>query len=428
MNESADVIIIGGGFTGSALAHALSDGKRRIVVYEARRTPAHRFAGELLHPGRLSVLGHALTGRLRARGADVGGFAVVPGPGQPATLLPYEGQPGLGIEHAVLVDELRLAAAEQPGVEFRYGLRAEARLVDGQVRGVRASDGSELDAPVVFGSEGRHSRLRSQLGLPTETQLVSFTAALRVDGGQLPHPGFGHVLLGGPGPILAYPITPTSVRMCFDLPAGDEVQAAGLAALLARDYAPYVPAPLRAAMLSSLEHEAPQLVANHAIRTGRCVAPGAALVGDAGGCAHPLTAAGMSVCLNDIGLLREELAVLGAQHTVDNALARFEARRYRFVRVRETLTDGLYRLLEHRGASGPALRQALFAHWKRDRSRSVALLSCRSSNANALRSEWIRVALRALGVVAAGGSGPRRPALSDLASFVGVQLPRLLRA
>ena len=52
----ADVIIVGGGVTGCAMATALANGKRRILVLEARTGHKPRFAGELLRPTGTQVL------------------------------------------------------------------------------------------------------------------------------------------------------------------------------------------------------------------------------------------------------------------------------------------------------------------------------------------------------------------------------------
>lgn len=429
MTEYADVVIVGGGFTGAALALALADGRRRIVVFEARRTPSSRFAGELLHPARLDVIDEATRARLRQRGADVHGFAVIRGPDEPAAILPYaaarsDRRPGLGIEHAALVEELRAAAAASPLVELRLGTSVEVVVEEGRAVGVRTSDGDRVVADLVLGAEGRHSSLRNRLGLPTKTRLVSFTAALRVRNAELPHAGFGHVILGAPGPILAYPIGGGDVRMCFDLPA--ERRTLAVSSLLRTDYAAAVPEPLRSAMMRALDGEEVQLVANHAVHTDHCIAPGVALVGDAGGCSHPLTAAGMTVCLNDVQVLADELARLGPTVT---ALRRFERRRYRFSRTREALTDALYRLVTHGGASRGALVDALFGYWTNARARaaSIALLSGEESSRQALHREWLRVIGGAAARAVLGANGSRRAALADLAAFTGSHVQRMVR-
>src|SRR5437773_2290363 len=95
---AADVVIVGGGFVGMAAAAALADGGRRVVVLEARAGKDPRFRGELIHPHGAAVLGElGLRAPLAREGsAPVDGFAVVPGAGCPAVLLPYddiEGRP-----------------------------------------------------------------------------------------------------------------------------------------------------------------------------------------------------------------------------------------------------------------------------------------------------------------------------------------------
>jgi 2-polyprenyl-6-methoxyphenol hydroxylase-like FAD-dependent oxidoreductase len=426
MTTHADIAIIGGGFTGAALANALADGKRRIVVVEARTTPAPRFAGELLHPSRLDVLDRALLLKLRARGADVLGFAVMPAGGGPAQLLPYavaSAQPGLGIEHDILVEELRAAAAARPGVEFWTGSRGEVEFEWGRAVGVRCEDGRTVTAELVLGAEGRHSTIRSQLHIPFDKRLLSFTAALRVEG-TLPHPGYGHVFLGAPGPILAYPIGAGAIRMCFDLPLGGENRPAHLPARILREYGPSVPEPLRAQMRRALGAGGLQLAANHAIATGTCIAPGLALVGDAGGCAHPLTAAGMSVCLNDVGILAEELH----DRFEPEALRRFQSRRYAFARTRAELTDALYDLFTHCGPGASALQNALFRHWGRSPEglcASVGLLAGEESRPSVLRREWAAVLGRAL--LDAARSPGRFEVLRDVVRFAAPRIPSLLR-
>ena len=90
--STSDVIIAGGGFVGMAAAAALADGRRRVLVLEARTAADPRFRGELIHPRGADVLADLglLAPLLRAGGTEVEGFAVVPGPGRAAVLLPYE--------------------------------------------------------------------------------------------------------------------------------------------------------------------------------------------------------------------------------------------------------------------------------------------------------------------------------------------------
>ncbi len=63
------------------------------------------------------------------------------------------------------------------------------------------------------------------------------------------------------------------------------------------------------------------------------------MVGDAGGCAHPLTASGMTNGMNDVLTLAD---VLGPRGATNDALNEYQRRRYDFVRMREVFTDALY--------------------------------------------------------------------------------------
>src|SRR5262249_27361040 len=87
-----DVVIVGGGFVGMAAAASLADGRRRVVVLEARAGKDPRFRGELIHPQGAAALGAlGLLAPLAREGcAPVEGFAVVPGAGCPAVVLPYD--------------------------------------------------------------------------------------------------------------------------------------------------------------------------------------------------------------------------------------------------------------------------------------------------------------------------------------------------
>lgn len=398
--ETADILIVGGGLTGAALACALADGARRIVVLEARAGRGARFAGELIHPPGVDVLAaHGLLEPLRAAGGvDIQGFAVAGAPGRDALHLSYAEIPGgrahaLAMDHHEMVGVLRRAAEARPGVSVRFG----ARVVDveregDRIVGVRTDAGQTLRAGLTLVAEGRHSRLRHRLGLDEPSRLVSYTAAVLVDEAELPHGRAGHIFLGAPGPILAYPIGGARVRMCLDLPELPDGPrgTANIAARLRDHYAPLIPEPLRARLLASLAARPLEVAANHAISTRRCVVPGAALVGESGGCSHPLTASGMTVCLHDVRLLAEELG----RPDRAAALSSYQARRYRFVRAREVLADALYEVFRADTDGTRAIREGLFRYWDGDaraRAASLALLSGHESRLPSFLGEYLRV-------------------------------------
>jgi len=69
--------------------------------------------------------------------------------------------------------------------------------------------------------------------------------------------------------------------------------------------ADHVPDGIRGPMIDALKQLHFEACATHAISTDACAAPGVALVGDAGGCSHPLTASGMTNAMNDLMTLSE---------------------------------------------------------------------------------------------------------------------------
>lgn len=399
----ADVLIVGGGFAGMCAARALADGRRRIVVLEARTGTDPRFRGELMHPPAVDILRELglLEPLVRAGGVMVDGFAVVLADGKPVVTLPYHemrGAAGKGfsMEHPRMVACFRKEVASDPGVTLRTGVRvAELVYERDAVVGVRTDRGEEIRAPLTVVADGRHSKIRKALDFPERTKLLSYTAAVLVDAGELPRPGHGHVFHGVHGPILAYPIDGRRVRMCIDIPTdrvGGGVKGKGaIDAFIAAECAPHVPEPLRSGMLRALGTHDTEMCATHSISTRRCTAPGVVLVGDSCGCSHPITAAGMMVALHDIRTLAEELNRGGS---LESALDRYQGRRYEFVRAREILAAGLYDVFRGGDLGARAMRNGLFRYWTsgpRARAASMALLSGRESRLRAFIGEYFSV-------------------------------------
>ena len=92
-------------------------------------------------------------------------------------------------------------------------------FTSGRVTGVKTADGAEHRADLVVVADGRQSKLRAALGLEPEVKLLSYTVVVGFDGA-LPHGPLGHVFLGAPGPILAYPYGDGRIRFCIDVPLG----------------------------------------------------------------------------------------------------------------------------------------------------------------------------------------------------------------
>jgi 2-polyprenyl-6-methoxyphenol hydroxylase-like FAD-dependent oxidoreductase len=416
MVDRSDVVVVGGGFVGLTTAAALAEGGARVTVLEALEGPNPAFRGELIHPRgvrTLAALGLAdavvAAGGVRVRGFAVFGTADrnaetgerLPRP----VVLPYgeASALGLALDHTCLVDALRRVVGGRSGVRVMRGARVNDVLTrSGRIVGVRVEGGAEHRGALVVAADGRQSRMRRLLGIGASIELVSHSAVLSVDEGVLAEAGHGHVFVDAPGPTLAYPCGHGRARMCIDVPLEAAKGVDRLRAYVRAHYVPGLPAPLRRAMEADLDgsgHIAG--AANHAVTTDTCAVPGAALVGDAGGCSHPITAAGMTNGLHDASLLA---ACVARRGPTDEALLEYQRGRYRYIRTREAFTRALYAVLLGSTPGTRGLRDGLFAYWSgsaRSRGVSTAVLSGDDERVATFVVEYLRVVGTASALAAA---------------------------
>jgi 2-polyprenyl-6-methoxyphenol hydroxylase-like FAD-dependent oxidoreductase len=392
---SVEVIVVGGGFTGVIAAAALSKAGAKVKVFEAAVKTDPRFRGELIHPRGVRGLDQlGLKSTLFERGGvPVLGFAVTPQANVMAAVLPYgpEQGPGLGIDHHQMVLLMREEISHRRNVSITTGARITDFLREGgRIVGVKTEQGETHRAELVVVADGRQSKLRALLGMEPSTELLSYTVAFGIEGA-LPYGQMGHVFLGAAGPILAYPYGENRIRFCVDVPLTAAKGKQAMIELLVRDYAPVVPESLREAMIKSLREVPFEGVANHNITTQTCAAPGVALVGDAGGCNHPLTASGMTNAMNDVLTLGE---LVGKSGPSDAALSEYQRRRYDFVRMRDLFTDALYEVFRGQDAGSRALQEGVFRYWAssgRSREASMNILSGEEVRISRFVTEYSRV-------------------------------------
>jgi squalene monooxygenase len=363
--------VVGAGPVGCVTAIGFARQGVEVALLEARpESGLRRLAGEWLHPPAVRVLedlgiAHELSRREHCRGR---GFVVFPEDGGEPIVLPYSGESSaLCCEHGILVTALRSAARAH--ANLRLLVPARMRAIDGQrLRFERDGAAEELWAGLIVGADGRSSRVRAALGIERKPDASSLTAGLLLHDVELPFEGYGHVLLGGPGPALLFRIGPRRVRLCLDLPMlGSEAQSARSAAALWLAFRPALPPSLHRAFQQALAERPVAWNVNHVLPRRHGDHLHVALVGDAVGHFHPLTAAGMTV------------GFLDAESLVRNPnLASYREERIRRACVPQLLAGVLYQVLQRQDPGAVALRQGIYRLWRSDpdeQRRAMRLLS-----------------------------------------------------
>ncbi|NUN15779.1 MAG: FAD-dependent monooxygenase [Myxococcales bacterium] len=429
----ADVIIAGGGVTGASLAAGLGDQGYRVVVLEPNPNHCNRLAGELIHPRGVEIL--QSLGLMRALwlrgGVPVDGFAVYPAPneGEVCRLQYHEAEsnwtPGLGIHHETLVRTLRAESAARPGVTYIRAKCCELMADGHRVVGVVANDQNgrvfRLKSTVVVGADGRQSTVRKLLRLSPEKERVSFSCGADLPLSALPVSNCGHIFLGGWGPVLAYPVGTQHARTIFDLPPDfSEGRKDRLSSYLEKNYLEFLPLQFRSHVKTAIhDYAGLQIAPNYRMRAERVWDKGVVLVGDACGCMHPMTAAGITNGLHDVAtllpLLRRYIDSGGQDQA---ALGTYEARRKPFFATRYLLARALWEVFRSDAPGAQALRMHVFRRWRthpRFRRRTLGLLSGSETRPWAFATQYLSVVRDAALGTANDGTDTSAAILRDIA-------------
>jgi 2-polyprenyl-6-methoxyphenol hydroxylase-like FAD-dependent oxidoreductase len=305
-----DVLIIGGGVGGAALALALAQHPLRIVVVERRSGPGNVNRGDSLLPTvtrHLAAWG-ALDRALAAGAQRIDRMQVFDGSRLLLDAPLASRWPYLVLPHPEIERVLLEAAVATGRVEVRYRRRF-VRLLGARVRGaVVEHDGVEepLPARLVVGADGSASPVRAALGLRLPTR--AYDHAFFIVDVERPS-GYRdamRVQLHADGGILAVPQASGRVGLGVLVRGRDEALfRAGaleekLAAIARR-------APLFAGCRA---HPGAHLYALARGHAPRYLARGAAMIGDAAHVTNPTAGQGMTMAIEDAEALARHVAPL----------------------------------------------------------------------------------------------------------------------
>ncbi|KAH0923327.1 hypothetical protein HID58_023345 [Brassica napus] len=259
--EAHDVIIVGAGVAGAALAYALAkeidaqeikslaiykDGKNDTLYFPDNKNFPYESAGRLLRNGRL-------------------------------------------------VQRLRKKAASHANVQLEEGTVKFLIEEKGVVKGViyKNSAGEEITAfaPLTVVCDGCYSNLRRS-AVHNKEEVLSYFVGYVTKNTRLEDPHSMHLIFSKPLPCVVYQITSNEVRCAAEVPADSIPSIANgeMVNFLKKTVAPQIPdGNLRETFLKG------------------CDKKGVIVLGDAFNMRHPIIASGMMVALSDVLILRNLL-------------------------------------------------------------------------------------------------------------------------
>jgi len=387
-SDVREVVVVGGGPAGSAVAAFLRQRGRDVLLLDEARFPRDKVCGEGVSPEAWRLLlGMGAADGVRAlRPHPLRGMALTSPDGTTFRGF-YRGVPeaGFALRRRDL-DSCLLAAARRAGVEVREGTRVTSlvRAADGRVAGVVATDAPgaaddaaprpaldaataegvlhqrvpdlEISARLVIAADGRRSLVARQLGLLREHPRLRKYAVRGYWSGVegLGEHGEMHVLAGAYCGIA--PLSATEANITFVV-GRDAMQAAAgdlesfYRATLARW--PRIAERLSRAALT----EPPRAIGPLALEASRVSVEGAALVGDAAGFYDPFTGEGVTLALRGAEILAE---VADGWLGGTGALREYDRRRHEATRDKFRLNRLLQRVV-----AWPAVANAVAARLAR---------------------------------------------------------------
>jgi menaquinone-9 beta-reductase len=329
--QAFDVIVVGGGLAGSALAGVLAQAGLGVLVVEREAGFRDRIRGELTWPwgvaearelGLEAVLQEA--GRVELPAVQFYEEQRV------AVTEPFEHVPMIGFSHPGLQEALFTWAGAQGATTMRPA-KATGFASNGRPTVTVVADGHAVDftARLVVGADGKLSAVRRWAGGETQSDAE--------------HHRFGGVLVTGlPSPwfVLADARTAPAECMWFAQSAAatrlyvrmsaERLRASGIDRSFAA-FASYAAAFMPAGALAGAEQAGPiGFFPNSNVWASRIAGDGVVLIGDAAGAADPSGGLGTSLLFRDVRELRD---LLLSERAWPAATAEFAVRRWRYYEV-----------------------------------------------------------------------------------------------
>jgi 2-octaprenyl-6-methoxyphenol hydroxylase len=362
MKQDCDVLIVGGGLNGPALALALASAGMTSLVIDAqpwkiRGDPGfdgRAYALSLSSRRMLDALG--VWGAVRERAQPINEIKISDGrPGEGASPLHLhfqsaeiaDGTMGHILEDRYLRAALMDAMDASPYVDVRSGIVVIGQSVEAGCAHLVLEDGIRLGGALIAGCDGRASGVAQRAGIGRigwdyrQNSLVCAIEHAR------PHGGIAHQFFMPSGPLAILPLPGNRSSIVWS-EARDQAEA-----IQARDDAGYLAAlvPRFGDLLGEIALAGSRFSYPLGLSLAESfTAPRVALVGDAAHGIHPLAGQGLNLGLRDVAALAEVLASTfrrGLDLGAPDVLGAYQRWRRFDTALLVGVTDGINRLFSN---------------------------------------------------------------------------------
>ncbi len=352
-----DIVIVGGGLTGAALALALRGGAWRVAVVEPRppRPPEEAWDARIFafSPGNVAWLRQIGGWTEAVRAQPVHAMKIAGDAGGRLAFDALEaGLPELAFiaENGRLQHALWRALADAANVDL---IRGEAEAVAwGETRHrLLLADGRRLEAELLVAADGAHSWLRGQAGIGLAVEDYRHVGVVANFETARPHRGTAWQWFRPDGVLAWLPLPGNRISIVWSTPPE---HAEALKALPADGFGERVTEAGGGVLGALRQLTPPQGFPLKRRRAEAWVRPGLVLVGDAAHTVHPLAGQGVNLGFRDVRLLAEVLQDAGRSPGEFGRLQAYALRRTEDVASMQWVTGGLKKLF---GNADPGLRR-----------------------------------------------------------------------
>ncbi|XP_056378713.1 squalene monooxygenase isoform X1 [Hyla sarda] len=410
--DGPDVLIVGSGVLGSALATVLSRDGRRVTVIERDLKEPDRIVGELLQPGGYQALKDLGLGDA-VEGLDahvVHGYVVHDIESKAEVEIPYpvneekQLQCGRAFHHGRFIMGLRKMAMAEPNVQYIEGtvlqlIEENDTVLGVQYRDKETGDVKEILAALTVVADGVFSKFRKDLISGQVTVSSHFVGCILKDSPQF-KANHAELVLANPSPVLIYQISSNETRVLVDI-RGEMPK--NLKEYMLEKILSQLPEHLQDPFHYAVENDRLRTMPASFLPPSPVNKKGVLLLGDAYNMRHPLTGGGMSVVLNDVKIWRsllQDLPDLNEHSKVLKAKQQFYwSRKKSHSFVVNVLAQALYELFAATDDSLYQLRRACFHYFKLGGecvAGPIGLLSVLSPRPTLLIGHFFAVALYAI--------------------------------